>query len=77
MLARRLGFNSLQDEGTIAICDALRESKVSKLQELDLCANGITPKGAISVAAYVTVCGSLTKLDVRYNDLHLVAYAAA
>ena len=56
----RLSGNRLQDEGTIAVCDALRESKVSKIQELDLSVNGIGPTGAESVAAYVAVSGSLT-----------------
>ena len=67
--AFRLRFNKLQDEGTITNCNTLRESKVSKLQELDISHNGITKKGAKSVAAYLAVTGSLTRLDVSSNYL--------
>ena len=56
----RLSGNGLQDEGTIDVCDALCESKVSKIQELDLSVNDIGPTGAESVAAYVAVNGVLT-----------------
>ena len=65
--AHRLAGNRLFDEGTITICDALRESKVSKLQALDLSGNGISPAGAKSVTAYVAVTSGLMSLDVRYN----------
>ena len=65
----RLSGNRLQDEGTIAVCDTLRESKVSNIQELDLSVNGIGPTGAESVAAYVAVNGGLTQLDVSHNYL--------
>merc|ERR1712185_384338 len=59
----RLSANGLLNEGTIAVCNALRESKVSKIQELDLSMNGIGPMGAESVAAYVAVNGgSLTSV---------------
>ena len=58
----RLYNNNLRDDGTIAICKALSESKVSKLLELGLGGNGITKKGAKSVAAYLAVTASLTKL---------------
>ena len=54
---------------TITICNALKESKVSKLTELLLYNNGITGAGAESVAAYLAVTGSLTKADVRGNAL--------
>ena len=71
-LAPRLRRNSLKDEGTITLCDALRESKVSKLQELDLSANAIRPLGAKSVAAYVAVNGSLTTVwTSAYNPMPL------
>ena len=59
----RLSGNRLQDKGTIAVCDALRESKVSKIQELDLSVNDIRPTGAESVAAYVAVTSGLTKIS--------------
>ena len=61
--------NQLEDKGTIVICNALSESKASKLQELDLQRNDITIKGAESVAAYLAVTASLTALDVRDNRL--------
>ena len=66
---RSLGSNYLADEGTIIICNALKDSKVSKLKELLLNANGISVKGAESVAAYLAVSASLTALDVSYNSL--------
>ena len=69
MTARRLASNSLRDEGTITLCNALSESKASKLQRLDIRANGITGKGAASVAAYLAVTASLTVTDMRYNEL--------
>ena len=62
-LACRLAGNQLKDEGTIVICNAMSESKASKLQELDLRGNEITFKGAESVAAYLAVTGSLTKVE--------------
>ena len=61
--AHRLRSNGLRDEGTIAVCDALRESRVSKLQELDLSVNEISPVGAKSVAAYVAITSVLTSLE--------------
>ena len=67
--AHRLAGNHLRDEGTITVCDALRESKVSNLQELDLSGNYIELPGADSVAAYVAVTSGLTKLDLCFNRL--------
>ena len=58
-----LGGNNLKDEGTIAICNALKGSKVSKLKELDLGGNDIQVAGAASVAAYLAVTASLTNLS--------------
>ena len=57
-----LGYNRLENEGTIAVCNALKESKVSKLKELLLYNNGISVKGAESVAAYLAVSASLTSV---------------
>ena len=54
--------NRLRDEGTTILCDALRESTVSKVQELDLAHNGIGPDGAKAVAALCAVCASLTSV---------------
>ena len=53
-----LGGNQLEDEGTIILCTALKDSKVSKLKELLLHGNGITVTGAESVAAYLAVTAS-------------------
>ena len=58
-----VGGNRLRDEGTIILCDALRESTVSKVEELSLYDNGIGPDGAKSIAALCTVCASLTKIS--------------
>ena len=58
-----LGGNNLKDEGVTIVCDALRNSKVSKLNELELWGNNITITGAKSVAAYLAVTASLTNLS--------------
>ena len=63
-----VSYNSLGDEGTTILCDALRESKVTKVQELGLINNQIGPEGAKAVAAMAAVVASLTRLDVRYNS---------
>ena len=54
--------NALGDKGTTILCDALRESTVSKVQELDLKGNDIGPDGAKAVAALCAVTGSLTEV---------------
>ena len=64
-----VGGNNLRNEGTIILCDALRVSTVSKVQELGLSSNGIGPDGAKAVAALCAAMASLTRLDVRYNSL--------
>ena len=64
-----MGSNQLQDEGTITVCNTLKGSKVSKLKELLLYNNGISVKGAESVAAYLAVSASLTSLDVGWNSI--------
>ena len=57
-----VGGNHLRDEGTIILCDALRESTVSKIQELGLSSNDIGPDGAKAVAALCAVCASVTEV---------------
>ena len=57
-----VGFNWLRDEGTTILCDALRESTVSKVEELSLYNNDIGPDGAKAIAALCTVCASLTSV---------------
>jgi endonuclease III-like uncharacterized protein len=53
----------LRDEGAIAVCNALKESKVSKLKELLIYSNGIGAEGAKAIAAYCAVSASLTNLS--------------
>ena len=57
-----VGGNRLRDEGTIILCDALRESTVSKVEELSLYDNGIGPDGAKAIATLCTVCASVTEV---------------
>ena len=64
-----VGGNGLGDEGTTILCDALRESTASKVEELDLSYNKIGPDGARAIAALCAVRPSLTKLDAEYNRL--------
>jgi hypothetical protein len=59
----RLGNNKLGDDGAVALGKALSESKVSKLEDLELAWNGIGAKGAKSIAAYILVSASLTNLS--------------
>ena len=61
--------NRLGDGGATILCDALRESTVTKVQELGLSNNDIGPDGAKAVAAMAAVVASLTRLDVGYNRL--------
>ena len=51
-----VGGNNLRNEGTIILCDALRVSTVSKVQELGLSSNDIGPDGAKAVA---TLCAAM------------------
>ena len=57
-----MGANRLRDEGAIAVCNALKESKVSKLEELFISSNGIGADGAKAIAAYCAVSASLTSV---------------
>ena len=61
--------NGLGDVGATTLCDALRESTVTKVQELDLSHNDIGPEGAKAVAAMAAVVGSITECDLRQNKL--------
>ena len=56
-----IGYNS-GDEGTNFIAMALKESPTSKLQKLEMHNNGISPKGATALAAYVAISASLTEV---------------
>ena len=64
-----VSLNKLGDEGATILCDALRESKVTKVQELDLTDNNIGPEGAKAVAAMAAVVASITSLSLGDNDL--------
>ena len=57
-----VGGNGLGDEGTTILCDALRESTVCKVEELDLYYNEIGPDGAKAIAALCVVAASLTSV---------------
>jgi Ran GTPase-activating protein (RanGAP) involved in mRNA processing and transport len=61
--------NRLGHEGATILCNALRESKVTKVRELDLSMNDIGPEGAKAVAAMAAVVASLTSLSTAYNDI--------
>ena len=61
--------NELGDEGATILCNALRESTVTKVEELDLSYNDIGPDGAKAIAALCAVCASLTSLSLRKNPL--------
>ena len=63
MLVCRLGYNELGDDGAVALGKALSESKVSKLEELDLNRNKIGVDGAKALAAFCAVSASLTNLS--------------
>ena len=58
-----MGRNSLGDEGAIAVCNALEQSKVSKLEELLIFSNGIGADGAKAVGSFCAVSPSLTKIS--------------
>ena len=51
------------------MCNALEQSKVSKLEKLLIYNNNIGADGAKAVAAFCAVSSSLTKVDVGYNGL--------
>ena len=57
-----VGNNSLCDEGATILCNALRESKVTNVQELDLSLNGIHTEGAKALAAMAGAIASLTSV---------------
>ena len=57
-----VGGNELGDAGATILCDALRESTVTKVHELDLMGNDIGPDGAKAVAAMAAVVASLTSV---------------
>lgn len=56
--------NKLGNEGAITLCRALRESTLSKVQELDFSFNSIGPDGAKAIAALCAAMGSLTTVGI-------------
>ena len=69
LTALDLSSNYLKDEGVSAVCEAIQSNKETKLASLNFRNNGIGPVGANAVAAMVVVTGSLTALDLWYNNL--------
>ena len=69
----RLGVNRLGDDGTGAICKALSESKVSKLQELDLTNNCIGLPGTKAIGDMLLVHASLTRCNILGNKMDVAS----
>uniref|UniRef100_A0A1D1Y3S9 RAN GTPase-activating protein 1 n=1 Tax=Anthurium amnicola TaxID=1678845 RepID=A0A1D1Y3S9_9ARAE len=63
-----LSYLNLEDEGTIAICNALRGS-ASSLEVLEIAGNDITVKAAPALSACVAAKQSLVKLNLSENEL--------
>ena len=63
LTALDLSSNKLMDEGVSAVCEAILSNKETKLASLNFVYNAIGPVGANSVAAMVSVTGSLTKME--------------
>lgn len=57
-----LKYNALGDEGWCAVFDALRDNPQNKIKEWNLRGQGINPKIAKSLAAYVAVSTSITSV---------------
>ena len=57
-----LSRNSLEDEGIMAICEAIKSNKDIKIASLDFSSNGVGTAGAHSVAAMMAVTGGLTSV---------------
>ena len=62
LTALDLSYNGLKDEGVSAVCEVIQSNKETKLASLNFKYNAIGPVGANSVAAMVSVTGSLTKM---------------
>ncbi|CAI0400728.1 unnamed protein product [Linum tenue] len=63
-----LNYLNLEDEGTEAIANALKDSAPS-LEVLDMAGNDITAKGASSLAGCILAKQFLTKLNLAENEL--------
>lgn len=63
-----LSYLNLEDEGSIAIANALKESAPS-LEVLDMAGNDITAKAAPALASCIAAMQFLTKLSLGENEL--------
>lgn len=63
-----LSYLNLEDEGTIALANALKESAPS-LKVLELAGNDITAKAALALAECISEKQFLTKLNLSENEL--------
>ena len=68
--------NKLGIEGWTIIFNALRDSPTSNITTWDLSEEYLGPEIAKPLAEYISVTGSLTKLDLRVNELDESAKAA-
>ena len=69
LTALDLSINELKNEGVSAVCEAIQSNKETKLASLNMRRTNFGPVGAKSVAAMVTVTGSLTECNVCGNNL--------
>ena len=63
--------NSVGDEGTRAICEAIQSNKETKLASLNLGYNRISQVGVKSVTAMLAVTSSVTSVNVLSNQLNM------
>lgn len=63
-----LSYLNLEDEATIAIANALKDS-APLLEVLEMAGNDITAKGALSLAECIAAKKFLTKLNLAENEL--------
>ena len=63
----KLGGNSIVDEGTTALSEALKSKSI--LEELELPGNGISVAGAQSLANMLQFNRALTSLDLSFNKV--------
>lgn len=63
-----LSYLNLEDEGVIALAEALKKSATS-LQVLEMAGNDITAKAAPALASLIAAGDSITKLNLSENEL--------
>ena len=64
-----LHSNQIEDDGASALMASLLENEGCRLHLLDLSRNRIGPDGAKAVAAVCALVASVTRVDVRYNNI--------